>query len=208
MPINKIYRAPFESDEMYHVYNRCVQGQKLFYSNENYEFFMELFEVYLADLMKIYAWSLIPNHFHWLLSVKEFETCKFSIKDEELLFNKGKSLDDLIRRRCKNLFLCYSMNLKKTEGIKTNVFSQKFRSKKVTDSKQLTQLYYYIHQNPLHYGITNDWANYEWSSFKEIVQQPYSLLERQFAFDWFGSKAAFINMHRLNIADFEGIHDF
>lgn len=208
MPINKMYRAEFEQGEMYHVYNRCVQGQKLFYTNENYDFFMELFQIYLADLMKIYAWSLIPNHFHWLVSVKDLKECKFSEEDELLLFDQGKSIHEVVRRRFKNMFLCYSMNLKKTEEIKTNVFSQKFRRKKVTDANQLTQLFYYIHQNPLHHGLTNDWSNYRWSSFGDLLFNPYTILEKKFVFDWFGGRDEFIKMHHLNIATFPEIHDF
>ena len=191
MPINSVYQAPFECGGFYHVFNRCVDGQKLFYEGENYRFFLEKYHKYLQELIRLYAWSLIPNHFHFFLSVREEEEIP-----ADLLIDL--SVNELVTDRFKRFFLSYSHSLKKQQGVRTNVFTQKFRHKRITSDQQMTNLFYYVHHNPLHHGITEDWERYRWSSYMQIIKGRSGIVDDDYAINWFGGRDRFVRDHRLN----------
>lgn len=63
--------TPLEYGKYYHIYNRGVNGAKLFYTASNYEHFLRLYERYLNPVIDTFAWCLLGNHFHLLIRVKE-----------------------------------------------------------------------------------------------------------------------------------------
>ncbi len=66
--MNKL--IPFEYGETYHVYNKSVGGVLLFKSSNDYFYFLKKLERYILPIADIYAYCLIPNHFHFLLKIK------------------------------------------------------------------------------------------------------------------------------------------
>ncbi|MBN2730712.1 MAG: hypothetical protein JXR53_15915, partial [Bacteroidales bacterium] len=60
----------FESGNYYHVYNRAIGGEKLFLEKENYEYFLFKWQEFINPIADIYAYCLMPNHFHFLLKLK------------------------------------------------------------------------------------------------------------------------------------------
>ena len=57
-------------DCFYHIYNRGINGCDVFKKEENYIFFLNRFAKYLSDYTDVYAYCLMPNHFHFLIKVK------------------------------------------------------------------------------------------------------------------------------------------
>jgi len=60
----------FEKGFLYHVYNRGNNGEKLFYSNSNYQFFIQKIEYHISPFADVFAWCLMPNHFHLFIQEK------------------------------------------------------------------------------------------------------------------------------------------
>ncbi len=60
-----------ESNELHHVFNRGNNRETIFKEPRNYDFFLEEFQKYLIDKVEVHAYCLMPNHFHFLLKVKE-----------------------------------------------------------------------------------------------------------------------------------------
>jgi REP element-mobilizing transposase RayT len=203
MPICEKHKAPFLYDSFYHVYNRSVSGQLLFYSEENYRFFLNKFDTYMSDLIRVYSWSLMPNHFHFLLSIKRENECRFTEKEKKQLDSGDYCLSDIVSSRFKNFFICYSLSLKNMFKIKTNIFAQKFKHILVEDESYLTQLVYYIHYNPARHHIVKDWTSYKWSSYKRIISDVRTRLEVKFVLDWFGGKDNFIKYHAMQHDQFD-----
>ena len=70
------HRVPFELDTIYHVYNHGNGEDLIFREVENYRFFLKRFKTYINPIAKIYAYCLMPNHFHFLLKIRsEAELC-------------------------------------------------------------------------------------------------------------------------------------
>ncbi|MFN8256805.1 MAG: hypothetical protein U0W24_14005 [Bacteroidales bacterium] len=61
----------FEKGSLYHIYNQGNNRQKIFFSRENYFFFLRKIETHILPFADILAWCLMPNHFHLMVWVKE-----------------------------------------------------------------------------------------------------------------------------------------
>ncbi len=59
----------FYKDQIFHIYNQGNNRRQIFFSAENYEFFLWKMKAYLIPFGDIIAWCLMPNHFHWLFNV-------------------------------------------------------------------------------------------------------------------------------------------
>lgn len=51
-----------EKDFIYHIYNQGNNHRKIFFSQENYLFFLEKIKTYITPYADILAWCLMPNH--------------------------------------------------------------------------------------------------------------------------------------------------
>jgi REP element-mobilizing transposase RayT len=79
------YLEKLESGHFYHVYNRGINGCNLFESEDDYQYFLTLYEKYISPIADTYAWVLMPNHFHFLVRIKEDVIYKFT--------NANRSID-------------------------------------------------------------------------------------------------------------------
>ena len=76
-------REPFEFNCFYHVFNHARGKDNLFDSEKDYQVFMELISKYISEFAHIYAYCLMPNHFHFLIKIKEFELLESYSKAHE-----------------------------------------------------------------------------------------------------------------------------
>ncbi|MFP4019269.1 MAG: hypothetical protein ACLFUH_08465 [Bacteroidales bacterium] len=61
---------PIQHGSYYHIYNRGIDGETLFRENTNYEHFFRLYEKYIDPVADTFAWVMMPNHFHFLVRIK------------------------------------------------------------------------------------------------------------------------------------------
>ena len=62
---------PLIPGNFYHIYNRGIDSCNLFIEPDNYEYFLSLYDKYISPVADTYAWVLMPNHFHFLVRLKE-----------------------------------------------------------------------------------------------------------------------------------------
>jgi REP element-mobilizing transposase RayT len=55
----------------YHIHNRGINSCNLFKNSENYVYFLNLYDQYISPVADTFAWVLMPNHFHFLVRIKE-----------------------------------------------------------------------------------------------------------------------------------------
>lgn len=172
-----------EKDKYYHVYNRGNNGCLLFYNEKNYEFFLRRFDLYLSDYVETYAFCLLPNHFHLLISIKE----------SELIKENGKTMN--VSQAFHRLFTSYSKAINKQENRHGSLFENPFKRKEITDTSYLTNLVFYVHANPQLHGFTDNFRTYFWSSFTKIMNDKPSKLRKQEVLDWFDDKDNYLFFH-------------
>jgi putative transposase len=201
-------KKPFVPGEYYHVYNRGNSKQKIFHDKQDYERFINL--LYLSNtrknfrindiskdflafdrgvelLVSIGAYTLMPNHFHILITQK----------------NEG-SISKFMQKLTTAYSMYYNQKYTRTGGL----FEGKFKSQYATDNRYLKYLFSYIHLNIIKL-IQKDWKKdgvndkqyvlqylekYNYSSYRDyldIVRPEGVILEKKDFPDYFPKKEKF-----------------
>lgn len=164
MPIRKTILA---TGEIYHIFNRSVQGIPIFKGQRECRLFLETIKYYLQPnpptrfsiyrtskeklpitldqkLVTIVNLCLMPNHFHFTL-----------------LQEKENGIRSFIQK-ISNSFAHY-FNLKYQN--RGPVFEGKFKAIRIEDNNQLLHLSRYIHLNPVTAFLTENPEDYPFSSY-------------------------------------------
>ena len=168
------YYTPFYPNQFYHIYNRGNNGEKIFYKEDNYLFFLERYNKYLSKYVDTFAYCLLPNHFHFLIKIND----KLQTSEQFRL-----------------LFLAYSKAINKQTGRTGSLFQKRFKRTIIENIPSLCRAVVYIHTNPAHHKITNDFENYKYSSFQSLLSNKETKLNREEILKWFGGKDNFIKLH-------------
>ena len=135
----------FHKDTFYHVYNRGFNKQLLFLSENDYDRFVRKIAEYQQRFpsIKVSAYCLLPNHFHFLLQDK-------STKDE---LAKKDSRSTSISEFMKGLQLSHAMYFTNKYGkivkknLKLPVYEGRFCSKGVLNDDYLESVKNYIDES-------------------------------------------------------------
>lgn len=201
MPGRKI---PLVSEEIYHVFNRGIASQPIFFDKRDYQRFLNaivyyrncvlpmklsLFltasvasrEKFIQEsqkignfLVEIICFNLLPTHFHFLL---------------KQITEKG--ISDFIG----NLANSYTRYLN-TRQKRVGPFLQgRFKAVRIETNEQLLHVSRYIHLNPLTSFLVkdfNDLVNYSYSSFPEYLRETRAeLCQKAIVLDQFRSREAY-----------------
>ncbi len=187
----KDHRCKMEIDKYYHVFNRGNNGEKIFYSPENYRYFIKRFDDFLSSYLDVFAFCLLPNHFHFLVKVKEglnvshLENVKYYADNEKLLSEQFQAF-----------FTSYSKSINKQEGRTGSLFQKPFKRIVINSENYLTNLVFYIHANPQLHCIIDDFKYYSWSSYNRILNDNQSKLQKNEVIRWFDDKENYIEYHK------------
>ncbi len=206
MAKTEYYFTQFESNAFYHVYNRAVDKSKLFSNQGNYIYFLKKLDEYLTDYVEIYAYCLLGNHFHLMIRILPEKTIKENLTkyhnnnpDRILSSSKNqiseKSVTQIISHQFKKFFQAYAMAYNKQHNRVGTLFQTPFKRALVENTDYFKSLVYYIHANPKLHGITKDFFNYEWSSYRRIMIENNTKLKKKELLEWFGGIEGFIEYH-------------
>ena len=149
-------RFVFEN-AFYHVFNRGLNKQKIFLSDNDYYFFLRK----LNDLKKkydhsVYAYCVMPNHFH------------ISIRTRKTPISKIMS----------SLSTSYSMYFNRTYSHFGSIFQNRFKSILIENNSYFLKLSQYIYLNPVKANLVSDPILYKFSSIREALgREPLNYLD-------------------------------
>ena len=144
-------------ENIYHIYNRGNNKQKIFFTRDNYIFFLQKVRRFLKSNVDFIAYCLMPNHFHFLIVTP-------------LNFNSTSFGDEL-----KIMLSSYSKAINNQEKRTGSLFQQNSKSKCLTFEAKKNSLDYglicfnYIHQNPVMAGLVKKIEDWEFSSFRDYI---------------------------------------
>ena len=75
----------FEEGHLYHLFNQGNNREQIFYSRENYLYFLTKIREHILPHADILAWCLMPNHFHLMIyvhTVKVVSNSNFNSADD------------------------------------------------------------------------------------------------------------------------------
>ena len=180
-------KTPLLSGNWYHIYNRGINGERLFFEKENYTFFLKQLAQHVLGVAEIYSYCLLGNHFHLLVRIHE------NLKKQPHL---GFS----------HFFNSYSQAINKRFNRTGGLFERPFRRKIIESESYRAQLVFYIHHNPVHHSLTQDFQFYPHSSYRAILSKTDTRLMRNEVLQWFSGEKGFIAFHQRE-PNFETIKD-
>jgi REP element-mobilizing transposase RayT len=146
MPVR---RTPFLAGHFYHIYNRGVDAGRVFFSLDNYEYFLSLIANKLRRHgIRIVAYCLMPNHFHLLL---------------------GPDLDETVPAFMNGLCGAYTQALNRQRGRQGPLFQGRYRSVEVEAEAYLIHLARYIHLNPVVSRLVVSPIEWPYSNYADII---------------------------------------
>lgn len=173
-------RTPLVTNEIYHVFNRSIARQQIFLNNGNYQRALDCIDFYrfekpglrfshynrLPDLeksdffknlklkdkrIKIYAYCLMPNHFHFV--IKQL---------------KEKGITNFIS----NIQESYAKYFNLKSGRTGALFQSMFKVARIETQEQFIHVVRYVHLNPLTSFLIKEFSEletYPWCSFAEYM---------------------------------------
>jgi putative transposase len=161
-------RITFEG-AWYHVMNRGINHNNIFFNNDNRIKFLELLKE-SVDIygIEIHAFCLMDNHYH-------------------LIIHTPRGNISHAIRHVNSKYAQYINLVLNRDG---PLFKGRFKAILICADDYLIRLSRYIHRNPLEAGIVKKLENYQWSSYQDYIKKrtPYSLLKTNVITESFGKK--------------------
>lgn len=177
----------FEQGHIYHIYNQGSNRQRIFFTEENYVFFLQKMKKYLLPYCDILAWCLMPNHFHWMVYVHSTgvdRTATDGVIPNHPVSKKTRNLNDSIGI----LLRSYSRAIANQERRSGALFREATKAEclslcdEVTPSfigsyikisnpeKEYPQIcFHYIHYNPVRAKLVKNPEDWKFSSFQDVA---------------------------------------
>ncbi|MCD4794360.1 MAG: transposase [Bacteroidales bacterium] len=215
-------RIPMEADKFYHIYNHAVGNENLFRNDDNFNYFMLKYKEYCNPIVETYAYCLMPNHFHLLISMKndtklirfyknKYPKFKDIAEKDPTDFENPQGLNNLISLQTSkhfgNFFNAYAKAFNKQQQRRGSLFEADFRRIEVSSDEYLRKLAHYIHYNPIHHGFTNDIKNWKFSSYRAFLSSKKTHLAKQEVINWFDDLENLIYFHKKDIDNFKSDFD-
>ncbi|MBP7997819.1 MAG: hypothetical protein KA338_01095 [Chloroflexi bacterium] len=191
---------PLQHGHVYHIYNRGINGENIFREQDNYTYFLKLYIQHITPIAYTYAYSLLRNHFHFMVQIKTIEQIAQNanltgLQDLSGLADKSPS------QFFSNFFNAYTKAINKKYQRTGSLFQRPFGRIEVASARYFVQLITYIHHNPVKHGFVDDFHAWPYSSFSAIVSTKPTRLEREVVLDWFGGREQFAAAHNLNVIE-------
>jgi REP element-mobilizing transposase RayT len=180
----------------YHVFSRANGNEKLFLSEENYQFFLRKYQQYIHPLVNTYCYCLMPNHFHFLIQIKDEKDIKAAFAGTSNSKDYQNS-EKLISKQFSNFLSSYSQAFNKQQNRRGSLFMRPFKRTKITDDKYKLNVVRYIHQNPVEAGFCRKPEEWQYSSYKDLIEGKVTFLKHEELISWFDDVRNFKYMHGL-----------
>jgi REP element-mobilizing transposase RayT len=183
------YFTKFEAGKYYHIYNRGVDRKPIFKQKENYIYFLTRIDKYLSQVLDLYAYSLLKNHFHLMVKIKDLTDFANSTLISE------QDISKIVSDSFKRMFQSYAMAFNKKYNRVGTLFQTPFKRSQVDSDDYFTNLILYIHSNPQKHNLIEDFRLYQWSSYLPILKNNSDILHSSEVIDWFGGKDQYQDLH-------------
>lgn len=150
----------FFKNELYHIYNRGNNQQRIFFKHDNYIYFLKKVRLNIFPYCDILSYSLIPNHFHFLIHSDQRTINKKEIRGQER---------NVLSEGIRLLLSSYSQAINKQNKSTGSLFQQNTKASPIVKGSinyDLT-VFNYIHQNAYRAKLVEKMEDWEYSSFPD-----------------------------------------
>jgi putative transposase len=201
-----------ESGGVYHLYNHAVGSDNLFREEENYLFFMRKFESRILPVVEIFAYCLMPNHFHFVIRVRDkyeifshYQEKVDAVRASMIKRNRDAAdhdlIDALLIGEFGTLFNSYAQAYNRRYRRMGSLFKESFQRKRPDTDIGILRLICYVHNNPVNHGYVHKREDWKYSSFNSILSEKKTIVPRNEVLSLFGGRENFIFLHNKFISD-------
>ena len=203
--------VPLVPGQYYHIFNRGVNREAIFFERENYLFFLRRLRRHIVPVADVVSYCLMPNHFHLLVivSLETGETSdvgrtssheNFGIlggvgkegQTSEISENLGGLGGGGLSNAMMKLSVSYTKAINKRYQRVGALFQGAFQSRHITENEDLLNLSRYIHMNPVLARLTDTPAGWEFSSYLDYCGDRHgSLPQPDVILNQFSSRQAY-----------------
>ncbi|MCK4894793.1 MAG: transposase [Calditrichia bacterium] len=139
----------FLKGHYYHIYNRGVNYQPIFFHRDNYFYLIRLIKsIFEKYNVTIISYCLMPNHYHLLVRPE---------------------LNEVLSDCMRDTFISYVQAINKRFKRKGPLFEGRFRSILVDEINYVLHLCRYIHLNPVKASLVKFPEDWIFSNFREWI---------------------------------------
>jgi len=192
--------------ECYHLYNHANGSDNLFVEERNYGYFLMKASIYLKKSVKVYAYCLMPNHFHLLIRVRDEKEIREHLS-HSIVFREMSELEkiyfieDWISKSLANFFSSYTQSFNKVYGRKGSLFMPNFKRTWVENDRAFANMIRYIHMNPVKHGFVEGVGDWEFTSYKKMFTKGNDWLEREYVLKFFGGVEPYKKFHSSQLLE-------
>ncbi|MCF8247589.1 MAG: transposase [Saprospiraceae bacterium] len=193
----------YQPGGIYHIFNHANGRENVFEEPENYIYFMAKYAEKVEPVVQTLAYCLMPNHFHFLVKVKEEQVLSGFLEKKVTtagnMVPEGLSGQDfwhyVVHRQFHNFLGGYSKAFNKYHQRSGSLLRQNTRRKIVASKSYVMNALRYVHLNPVFHGFTSLPDEWPYSSYLSYLSDEDSTLPRQAMIDWMGGNEQFIRFH-------------
>lgn len=153
------YKDLLNYGNFYHIYNRGNNREAIFKEEKNFYYFLDLLKKYITPICDIYAYCLLPTHFHLLIRIKDCDLIGEYYQDEDRLWLQFRTFLGTYTKAINKMY-CRSGHL----------FEGRYSRRLIEMDDYFFQLIQYIHQNPQTHGLVSNYQIWPFSSFQAYVK--------------------------------------
>jgi putative transposase len=154
----------FFKNEIYHIYNRGNNRQRIFFGVDNYIFFLKKVRRFILPYCDILSYSLMPNHFHFLIHSDERTIAT------KLIAGQNKNI---LSEGIRHMLSSYTQAINKQNHFTGSLFQQNTKARPIVKGSRNYDLtvFHYIHQNAYQAKLVEKMEDWEYSSFPDYCDR-------------------------------------
>ncbi len=151
----------------------------------NYEYFTGKWSYYIPSVADTFAYSLLDNHFHALVKIKEGALSFRNIA--------GLEYTPIPERQYSHMLNGYAQGFNATYHRTGSLFEHPFKRTIINNKKQLINTLAYILFNPQKHEFAVNFRHYPYSSYQLLINDNPSFIDKETVLEWFGGKEKFVD---------------
>lgn len=139
----------FHPGATFHIYNRGVARQAIFFNSHQYEFFLRRLSDLVCPVASLIAHCEMPNHYHLVVRITR------------------EGFSNAMQR----FTASFVKAVNKAQSREGPLFQSPFRAIEVREDRYLATLVDYVHRNPVAAGLVNQPGDWPYSSYAVYAAQ-------------------------------------
>jgi len=181
-----------QGGKFYHLYKTSSHQGPIFYSPNNYAFFLRRIQLLLSPMVDVLSYCLLPDSFHVVLYAKEVIVVKEEYVDHP------EDIGHFISETWRKLFATYTVTIQKQEALPLEeiILDQNFYRFELESDDLVRQAICCVHQVPQYSGLVDTFGDFAYSSYAALSAGSRGLADRELVYTLFGDRTGFNDAHQ------------